>query len=78
MAAADWSKPWRFVQHVGVGTLCAAFATPVLYPAIAAVLGWLNVDPGHQYSGASFVVGAFGIYVMELARAVFRHKTKGR
>ena len=77
IAATDWSKPWRFAQHVGVGTLCATFATPVLYPAIAAMLGWINVDPNYQYAGASFVVGALGIYVLEFVRAVIQHRTKG-
>jgi hypothetical protein len=76
MAATDWSKPWRFLQHLGVGTLCATFATPTLFPAIGRVLSWINVDPSYQFAGAAFIVGAFGIYILEFGRAVFRFRAR--
>ena len=74
MAATDFSKPWRFLQHLGVGFLCATFATPTLFPAIGSVLSFINVDPSYQFAGASFIVGAFGIYILELARVIFRYR----
>lgn len=74
MAMTDWTGKWQLLRHVAVGTLCATFATPYLYPGISWVLSWMHVDPDYKYGGAAFMVGAFGIYVLELARAIFRYR----
>lgn len=77
MAAVDWSGPWKAARHFLVGALCATFATPTLYPAIAQLLKWAHVDPNYQFAGASFVVGAFGIYLLEFIRAAIRRARGG-
>ena len=74
MAATDWRSPWRFAQHLFVGTACSAAATPLFAPAISKLLGMIAVDPASHGYAAAFIVGAFGVYLLEYALAFWRHK----
>lgn len=76
MAATDWRTPWRLVQHLFVGTASSAIATPVFEPAISKTLGIIAVDPAAHENAAAFIVGAFGIYILELSLAIWRAKIR--
>lgn len=76
MAATDWRSPWRVLQHIFVGTSTSAMATPVFAPLISKVLGFVAVDPSAHDNASAFVVGAFGIYVLEFGLALWKSKTK--
>lgn len=75
MAATDWRSPWRVVQHIFVGTAASAIATPILYPAISGILGFIAVDASAHGNAAAFIVGAFAIYFLEFALAFWRART---
>lgn len=75
MAATDWRSPWRLVQHIFVGTSASAIATPIFFPAISTVLGFIKVDPNLHQNSAAFIVGAFAIYLLEFSLAFWRAKT---
>lgn len=75
MAVTDWHSPLRAIQHLFVGTITAAVATPWFYPFISTLLDWARVDPAAQPYSAAFITGAFGIYVLEFVLAFWRRKT---
>lgn len=74
MAATDWRNPIRFAQHLFVGTVTAAVATPWAYPAISTLLSFLQVKDDSHEASAAFITGAFGIYALEYALATWRRK----
>tara|TARA_R100000655_G_scaffold97713_1_gene140759 strand:- start:1030 stop:1371 length:342 start_codon:yes stop_codon:yes gene_type:complete len=74
MAATDWRSPWRLAQHVFVGTTAAIIATPLLFPMISGLLGFLNVDEGAHQNSAAFMTGAFAIYLFEYILAFWNSK----
>lgn len=74
MAVTDWRSPLRALQHLFVGTVTAAVATPWFYPVISKVLSFAQVEPAAHPSSAAFITGAFGIYVLEFALAFWRRK----
>lgn len=76
LAATDWRSPWRFAQHIFVGTAASAIATPILFPAISKVLGMFSVDAAAQENSAAFITGAFAIYLFEYILAVWKGKAK--
>jgi hypothetical protein len=76
LAATDWRSPWRFAQHIFVGTAASAIATPVLFPIISKGLDLISVDAASQQNSAAFITGAFAIYFFELVVAFWRAKTK--
>lgn len=75
MAVTDFHNPVRLVQHLFVGTITAAVATPWFYPMISGALSLAHVEPAAHASSASFITGAFGIYVLEFGLAFWRRKT---
>lgn len=75
MAVTDWHSPLRALQHLFVGTIAAAVATPWFYPIISTALSWAQVEQSAQPSSAAFITGAFGIYVLEFILAFWRRKT---
>lgn len=76
MAATDWRNPWRLAQHLFVGTAASAIATPVFFPAISKILGFIAVDQSAHANASAFIVGAFAIYILEFSLAFWRAKTK--
>lgn len=78
MAATDWRTPWRFMQHIFVGAAASAIATPVMFPAISALLGFIKVDSGSHGNAAAFITGAFAIYLFEYCLAFWRSRTEGQ
>tara|TARA_R100001086_G_scaffold38844_2_gene17197 strand:- start:202 stop:525 length:324 start_codon:yes stop_codon:yes gene_type:complete len=74
MAATDWRSPLRFAQHLFVGTVTAGVATPWAFPLISTVLSIFKVDQSAHEASAAFITGAFGIYALEYALAVWRRK----
>lgn len=74
MAVTDWRSPLRALQHLFVGTVTAAVATPWFYPVISRALSVAQVDPAAHPSSAAFITGAMGIYVLEFALAFWRRK----
>lgn len=77
MAVTDFRNPLRLLQHLFVGTVTAAVATPWFYPMISGALALAKVEPAaHAYS-AAFITGAFGIYVLEFGLAFWRPSVDG-
>lgn len=76
MAATDWRSPLRFIQHLFVGSVTAAMATPWLYPIISQALSFARVDPAAHGSSAAFITGAVGIYVLEFVVAFWKRKAE--
>lgn len=74
MAATDWRSPWRFIQHIFVGTMGASFATPWLLPVFSKLLSLFAIDVVDHERSAAFVTGAFSIYVFETVLAIWRRK----
>lgn len=74
MAVTDWHNPLRALQHLFVGTVTAAVATPWFYPVISTMLTVAKVEPAAHPSSAAFITGAFGIYVLEFILAFWRRK----
>ena len=74
MAVTDWHSPLRAMQHLFVGTITAAVATPWLYPLISQALSFARVDPEAHEASAAFITGAFGIYILEFVLAFWRRK----
>lgn len=75
LAATDWRGHWRFAQHVFVGAVASASATPAIYPILAKVLNVLPLDQTAQQSASAFIVGAFSIYLFEFAVQFWKAKT---
>lgn len=76
MAFTDWRTPWRCAQHIFVGVVASIYATPIFAPIIMKALGWISVAPEASGNAAVFLTGAFAIYVLELARAIWRVRTR--
>lgn len=76
MAFTDWRTPWRCAQHIFVGVVASVYATPIFSPLIMKSLGALGVDQEASGNAAVFLTGAFAIYVLELARAIWRIRTR--
>jgi hypothetical protein len=66
LAITDFRGSWRLLQHVCVGTLASATATPVLFPAISKALSLIAVAPEAQEHSAAFLTGGFAIYLFEV------------
>lgn len=77
MAATDWRTPLRLVQHIFVGTLCSAVATPWFAPAISKVLDIFPIQESMHQDAAAFITGAFAIYLLEFILAFWRAKIRG-
>lgn len=76
MAVTDWRSPLRALQHLFVGTVTAAVATPWLYPIISEALSIARVKPDAHASSAAFITGAFGIYILEFVLAFWRRRAR--
>lgn len=74
MAATDWRSPWRFAQHIFVGTAAAGFATPIFFPIISTALGLARVDVSAHAGASAFITGVFAIYILEFVLAFWKHK----
>lgn len=74
MAVTDWRSPMQLVKHLFVGTLTSAFATPLFFPMLSAILDIFKVSEDYHQNSAAFIVGAAGIYVLEFILVAIRKK----
>lgn len=71
MAIIDFRTKARLTKHILVGGLTSMFATPIFAPGLVKLFSNF-MEPSQDKQAATYIVGAFSIYLFEAIRDFFK------